>query len=601
MLPPRHPSRHASLASHDNSSPRNPALRGATTAFAQPKPSLEWKSEESSTGLGTSGALAAASTAGTGTKPSHSAQWLPTSDGSSLQRSVTSASTASSQSTHSLSTRRNQALYRTNTTHMDLPVPPRRELSRSPSHQAAMVAAAQASASLLNSNDGPRRAATTKRPAAPPKPRRLSSYHSSGNAKDAGGKSTDASSIAPTTSLVDMFERKNASAKLAGKKPAPIVVKPSGDLALASPKPLRASSGITSMIQMQVDDGQNPLSSAGNDSRRGTPSRLANHADSSNSTSHAAQRENRSTSQARPPSPGVTKMDSIDLKPPQRARSDPDANLEPVKSSDSQPPRIYASPAPTLTPSLPAQYHRLHPRRPTPNMSDDQLVSAMVASSLASSRQHSPARGLEPPPLPSRRHKYTGLALSRTPSPSKPPALKKTLRATQSDDSEEEEGEGLYPHSKRKVQKRLHKHPNKHHEGDRKRWREIVTERERKRYEGVWAANKGLHSSFTIKEHAVVSRSPDSPAARDLKDAVMEQVSNLVVREIWSRSRLQDNVLATVWDLVDEHQVGRLNKEEFVVGMWLIDGRLKGKKLPVKVSDSVWKSVKGLHGIKIAK
>ena len=35
--------------------------------------------------------------------------------------------------------------------------------------------------------------------------------------------------------------------------------------------------------------------------------------------------------------------------------------------------------------------------------------------------------------------------------------------------------------------------------------------------------------------------------------------------------------------------VGRLTKEEFVVGLWLIDGRLKGKKLPVKVSDSVWR------------
>jgi hypothetical protein len=54
-----------------------------------------------------------------------------------------------------------------------------------------------------------------------------------------------------------------------------------------------------------------------------------------------------------------------------------------------------------------------------------------------------------------------------------------------------------------------------------------------------------------------------------------------------------------VWDLVDHHAVGRLDKIEFVVGLWLIDQRLKGRKLPVKVSDSVWTSVKGLQGIKI--
>lgn len=44
-----------------------------------------------------------------------------------------------------------------------------------------------------------------------------------------------------------------------------------------------------------------------------------------------------------------------------------------------------------------------------------------------------------------------------------------------------------------------------------------------------------------------------------------------------------------------------LGKEEFVVGLWLIDQRLKGRKLPVKVSETVWTSVKGLQGIKVKK
>lgn len=76
-------------------------------------------------------------------------------------------------------------------------------------------------------------------------------------------------------------------------------------------------------------------------------------------------------------------------------------------------------------------------------------------------------------------------------------------------------------------------------------------------------------------------------------------VLNLVVREIWSRSRLPAAVLEQVWDLVDQQQIGLLTKEEFVVGMWLIDQKLKGRKLPVKVPDSVWDSVRYVTGIKL--
>lgn len=128
----------------------------------------------------------------------------------------------------------------------------------------------------------------------------------------------------------------------------------------------------------------------------------------------------------------------------------------------------------------------------------------------------------------------------------------------------------------------LNKHPNKHHEGDRKRWRNEVTEQERKRYEGVWAANKGLLMPPNDATCAVT-------------------VLNLVVRDIWQRSRLPDDVLEEIWDLVDGEKVGRLGKEEFVVGLWLIDQRLKGRKLPMKVSESVWFSVRRLSGIKVSK
>jgi hypothetical protein len=128
----------------------------------------------------------------------------------------------------------------------------------------------------------------------------------------------------------------------------------------------------------------------------------------------------------------------------------------------------------------------------------------------------------------------------------------------------------------------MKKHPHKHHEGDRKRWRDSITERERKRYEAVWASNKGLFMS-----------GPDG-------DGDEYTVCNLVVRDIFSRSRLDVDELEEVYALADRSGNGRLEREEFVVGLWLVDQRLKGRKLPVKVSDSVWKSVGVLGGIKVS-
>ena len=80
-----------------------------------------------------------------------------------------------------------------------------------------------------------------------------------------------------------------------------------------------------------------------------------------------------------------------------------------------------------------------------------------------------------------------------------------------------------------------------------------------------------------------------------------DEVLNLVVRDIWLRSRLPAQALEEVWSLVDRRGVGRLTKEEFVVGLWLIDQRLKGRKLPPRVGDSVWASVTGLgtRGVKV--
>jgi len=128
-----------------------------------------------------------------------------------------------------------------------------------------------------------------------------------------------------------------------------------------------------------------------------------------------------------------------------------------------------------------------------------------------------------------------------------------------------------------------------HHEGDRRRWRDNVTDRERKRYEGVWAANRGLLLDHDLESYGSEPGNDFAPA-NDL-------VINVVVRDIWDRSRLPGDVLEEIWDLVARPDHKALKREEFVVGLWLIDQRLKGRKLPVKVSQSVWASVR--HNVRI--
>jgi hypothetical protein len=143
----------------------------------------------------------------------------------------------------------------------------------------------------------------------------------------------------------------------------------------------------------------------------------------------------------------------------------------------------------------------------------------------------------------------------------------------------------------------IRNHPHKHHEGDRRRWRSELTGKERKRYEGVWAANKGLF--VPTKEEVDRQCSKEDPLRDKWPPNASEMVANIVVRDIWSRSHLPPFALEQIWDLVDTREIGLLAREEFVVGMWLIDQQLKGHKLPAKVPDSVWASVKRVPGISL--
>ncbi|KIW60009.1 hypothetical protein PV05_00262 [Exophiala xenobiotica] len=240
-------------------------------------------------------------------------------------------------------------------------------------------------------------------------------------------------------------------------------------------------------------------------------------------------------------------------------------------------------------------------------MTASSLADAMVASSVASQRtgsRVSSPKSRPPPPIPRRRSKSVGPVdgirhhlhfpglRSETPQPPQPlkplPArpMRHTLRRQLSDHDEHVE-----VHHKR-GRGHWTRHPNKHHEGDRKRWRDKVTERERKRYEGVWAANRGV----------LVDLDPDIAISGYNKDGtpISDLVVNVVVRDIWERSRLPRDVLEEVWDLVARPGEKALNREEFVVGLWLIDQRLKGRKLPVRVSPSVWSSVRHPQGVKIS-
>ena len=205
------------------------------------------------------------------------------------------------------------------------------------------------------------------------------------------------------------------------------------------------------------------------------------------------------------------------------------------------------------------------------NLGLSNMTNAIMAGSLAAARltPHNTGSSLPPPSIP-KRHKS--------------PHLRETMRKPNSTEPEE-------PDRHRSHKHKLHRGKHAHHEGSRKKWRDQVTPRERKRYEAVWASNRGALLPATASAGANITT---GGKYRDTTEVVV----SVIVRELWRRSRLPEDELAEVWDLVDRDKSGWLGRQEFVVGMWLIDQRLKGRKIPRKVSDSVWGSANGVTVIK---
>ncbi|KAI9801547.1 MAG: hypothetical protein M1825_003226 [Sarcosagium campestre] len=507
-----------------------------------------------------------------------------------------------------------------------------RNQSTSPSNIAASLAVSRSS-SHRTVQSGRTNSSGSETRMAPPKPEKK---------KIAGGATsdpTDSTSIAPTSSLIGLFEQRKSADGMGSSSPLTAV----GPLpTIRSPKPVRPLSHKSPIktaatpvhTNLSVEPPSNRAAAPPEKRRASTQAgkiTAGGNATSTKSAETARRRESvpARTSESprasqRAEKQGTSRKASPPQPPPQRkpkgaprasseetttqlSRTAPRAQL--AQSTPSSPGNIKTNPlevsntGPAHTPpqnisswanDLPASTGGERWTRPPTNkkkelLDEDSLANAMVASVLASTRLP-PRQTPSTPPLPRRHsrghlfphHNHGSVENSRTPSPVK--GMRQTMRKPSKSDDEVDPASAPYRKGRKKF---IKTHPNKHHEGDRKRWRDAVTESERKRYEGVWAANKGLLLS-----------SPSS--SRDLSpvEVASGQVSNLVVRDIWSRSRLGDETLEEVWDLVDRRGIGALEREEFVVGMWLIDQRLKGRKLPIKVSDSVWESVRRLAGVK---
>lgn len=130
-----------------------------------------------------------------------------------------------------------------------------------------------------------------------------------------------------------------------------------------------------------------------------------------------------------------------------------------------------------------------------------------------------------------------------------------------------------------------------------------IEEHDRKRYEGVWVRNRYSYLNLlswwprdSVNKESDDEEKPDTPneAADDSFLINLPEdglILNLVVKAIWERSRLPDDLLCQIYKLVDTRKDSTLDRRSFIVGMWLVDQCLYGRKLPDEVPTMVWDSV----------
>lgn len=139
-----------------------------------------------------------------------------------------------------------------------------------------------------------------------------------------------------------------------------------------------------------------------------------------------------------------------------------------------------------------------------------------------------------------------------------------------------------------------------------------ITSEEKKRYEAIWVSNKNRYlemlpwyqskqekNDLESDNNCMSVESSGFNMDKEIDDSIHlnkedyeeDLMVNFVAYEIFNRSNLPPKVLKKIYDLIDMRHDGALNKQSFIVGMWLIDQCLYGKKLPDSVPDLVWTSV----------
>ena len=118
-----------------------------------------------------------------------------------------------------------------------------------------------------------------------------------------------------------------------------------------------------------------------------------------------------------------------------------------------------------------------------------------------------------------------------------------------------------------------------------------ITCREYSRYEGVWIVNCISNARFESFKWGIKrgfkDGNNDEQACGDVgKDVILSRI----VKEIWDRSELPQSILGEIYSLVDSTHDWVLKKREFIVGMWLVDQSLYGRRLPSSVDENVWLS-----------